>query len=267
MLFPPLHHRYTHFASETQNTSTRSNYVNIALRTAAMYPAQARVAQTVAIPPAYVDRPGFYEVDPNFPDTQQTTGELALLGIVACLAEKDVVIRTLKRKVQLLEEIIEKREVEEVEDLCGVEEGSADERSHIEEVWEEESTEERSSDTGGDAQSPSPSDTFKSGGRSRATRSDAVPLREYPISQHARYTRFAAHLWYPDERGMGIRTDPSDNAGEGSQQGPARWAGRKIERTVEAMAAKRNYSGEFSRQIQGAIYQTGQSARDSSSSN
>jgi hypothetical protein len=152
----------------------------MALRTAAGYTAAARVPR-VGVPPAYVDIPGVYEVDPDFQDTQQTTGELALLGIVASLAKKDVTIRKLKRKIELLEDIIERGEIEEVEDLCGVDEGSAVERSDIEEFWEEESSEATSSSpeaesespsssSEGDPQSPSPSETQKQATRSRTTR-------------------------------------------------------------------------------------------------
>jgi hypothetical protein len=141
----------------------------MALRTAAGYTAAARVPR-VGVPPAYVDIPGVYEVDPDFQDTQQTTGELALLGIVASLAKKDVTIRKLKRKIELLEDIIERGEIEEVEDLCGVDEGSAVERSDIEEFWEEESSEATSSSSEAGTPSPPASGTQKRANRSRNNR-------------------------------------------------------------------------------------------------
>jgi hypothetical protein len=141
----------------------------MALRTAAVYTAERRVRR-VGGPPAYVDIPGVYEVDPNFPDTEQTSGELALLGIVARLAEQDVTIRQLKRKIESLEDVIERGEVEEVEDLCGVDEGSADERSEMEEVWEEESAEATPSSSEAGTPSPPASGTQKRANRSRNNR-------------------------------------------------------------------------------------------------
>ncbi len=152
-----------------EDTTARSAYVHMALRTAAVYTAERRIRR-VGGPPAYVDIPGVYEVDPDFQDTQQTTGELALLGIVASLAEKDVKIQKLKRKVQLLEDVVERREMEEVEDLCGVDEGSADERSDTEEVWEQESAEATPSSSEAGTPSTPASGTQKRVNRNRNVR-------------------------------------------------------------------------------------------------
>ena len=152
-----------------EDTRARRAYVHMALRTAAGYTAAARVPR-VGVPPAYVDIPGVYEVDPDFQDTQQTTGELALLGIVASLAQMDITIRQLKRRIELLEDIIERGEIEEVEDLCGVDEGSADERSDTEEVWEQESAEATPSSSEAGTPSTPASGTQKRVNRNRNVR-------------------------------------------------------------------------------------------------